>query len=72
MGNPEEEGGSCFYNLTMGYQYTFNMSKPDDRFYTRINFMNVPMTPDIDVEFMIQCQESALVNISIGSGMAFI
>ncbi|CAG2113222.1 unnamed protein product [Medioppia subpectinata] len=67
IGNPEEEGGSCFYNLTMGYQYTFNMSKPDDRFYTRINFMNVPMTPDIDVEFMIQCQESALVNISIGS-----
>ncbi len=72
MGNPEEEGGSCFYNLTMGYQYTFNMSKPDDRFYTRINFMNIPMTPDIDVEFMIQCQESALVNISIGSGMDFI
>ncbi|XP_054167519.1 attractin-like protein 1 [Oppia nitens] len=67
IGNPQEEGGSCFYNLTMGYQYTFNMSKPDDRFYTRINFMNVPMTPDIDVEFMIQCQESALVNISIGS-----
>lgn len=67
MGNPQEEGGTCFYNLTMGYQYTFNMSKPDDRFYTRINFMNVPMTPDIDVEFMIQCQETALVNISIGS-----
>ena len=67
IGNPQEEGGSCFYNLTMGYQYTFNMSKPDDRFYTRINFMNVPMTPDIDVEFMIQCQDNALVNISIGS-----
>lgn len=68
-GHPQEENGSCYYNLTMGYQYTFNMSKPDDRFYTSINFMNIPVTPDIDVEFMIHCELSAAyVNISILTG----
>ena len=43
------------------------MSKSDDRYFTRINFMNVPMKPDVDVDFTIQCSETALVNISIGS-----
>lgn len=69
FGNPMEEGGSCFYNLTIDFQYTFNMSKSDDRYFTRINFMNVPMKPDVDVDFTITCSEDALVNISIGAGI---
>lgn len=61
-------GSSCFYNLSTSYSYTFNMSKPDDQFYTRINFMNMPLSSEIDIEFTVTCQESALVNISVGSG----
>lgn len=48
------------------------MSKSDDRYFTRINFMNVPMKPDVDVDFTIQCSETALVNISIGSCKALL
>ena len=29
-------------DLTTDYQFTFNLSKDEDRFYTRINFMNIP------------------------------
>ena len=60
-------GASCFYNLSTSYSYTFNMSKPDDAYYTRINFMNAPLSTEIDIEFTVTCQESALVNISVGS-----
>ena len=66
-GDPTEEGGSCYYNLSTDYQYTFNMSKFDDRLLKRINFMNTPIKPDIDVDFTIYCSETALVNISIGN-----
>ncbi|RWS07892.1 attractin-like protein, partial [Dinothrombium tinctorium] len=61
------DGGTCYYNLTIDFQYTFNMSKADDRYFTKINFMNLPSKPDIDVDFSIQCSDNALVNISIGS-----
>ncbi|XP_015904894.1 attractin-like protein 1 isoform X2 [Parasteatoda tepidariorum] len=67
VGNPEEENGSCFYNLSIDFQYTFNMSKPEDRHYTNINFMNIPVKPDVDVDFTISCSDSALVNISVAS-----
>ncbi|KAJ6222083.1 hypothetical protein RDWZM_000628 [Blomia tropicalis] len=68
IGNPQELSGSCYYNLSTSYSYTFNMSKSDDKFYTRINFMNMPLTAEIDIEFMVGCQDSALINISVGSG----
>lgn len=43
------------------------MSKPDDKYFSRINFMNAPSKPDVDVDFTISCSGKALVNISIGS-----
>lgn len=67
FGGPTEQGGTCYYNLTIDFQYTFNMSKSDDKYLTRINFMNVPMKTDVDVDFTISCSKSSLVNISIGS-----
>lgn len=30
-------------NLRTDYQFTFNLSKPDDQYYTGINFMNIPV-----------------------------
>lgn len=67
VGNPQDLNGSCYYNLSTSYTYTFNMSKPDDIHYTRINFINTPLSPEIDIEFSVQCQDSAMVNISVGS-----
>ena len=65
FGNPIVS--TCFYNLSIDFQYTFNMSKYEDRHYKRINFMNIPPKPDVDVDFTISCSVPAYFNISIGS-----
>uniref|UniRef100_A0A6G1SGD8 Attractin n=1 Tax=Aceria tosichella TaxID=561515 RepID=A0A6G1SGD8_9ACAR len=59
--------GTCYYNLTTDYQYTFNMSKPEDHFYSEINFINVPIRRESDVDFSIACSRLALVDVSIGN-----
>lgn len=64
IGNPDN--GTCYYNLTTDYQYTFNMSKPEDHFYRDINFINVPIRKDSDVDFTIACSRLAMVNITAG------
>ena len=71
FGNPTKES-TCFYNLSIDFQYTFNMSKNDDRHYNKINFMNMPHRPDLDVDFTISCSNRALFNISFGSGEVFL
>lgn len=68
IGDPlSPSNGTCYYNLTTDYQYTFNMSKPEDHYYSDINFINVPLRRDSDVEFSIACSRLALVNITSGS-----
>lgn len=68
IGDPSSPGnGTCYYNLTTDYQYTFNMSKPEDHFYSDINFINVPLRKDSDVDFSIACSRLALVNITSGT-----
>ncbi|XP_026479999.1 attractin-like protein 1 [Ctenocephalides felis] len=59
--------GSCYYDLTIDYQFTFNLSKKEDRHYTKINFRNSPIKPDIDADFTITCSVLAKMNISIKS-----
>ena len=66
-GNPRG-GGTCFYDLTTDYQFTFNLSKEDDKYYTQINFMNTPLTSDRDVDFSINCTGKAYMNITVKSG----
>lgn len=58
--------GTCSYNLTTDYQYTFNLSKPEDYYYSEINFINLPTKRDVDVDFMIVCSKHAMVNITSG------
>lgn len=65
FGSPKES--TCYYNLSIDFQYTFNMSKTDDRHFNKINFMNMPHRPDLDVDFTITCSNKALFNISFGS-----
>ncbi|XP_022664548.1 attractin-like isoform X3 [Varroa destructor] len=64
-GNPVD-GGTCFYKLSIDFQYTFNLSHDDP--FTAINFMNMPPRVGHDVEFQISCSTPALVNISISFG----
>ncbi|XP_075233105.1 attractin-like protein dsd isoform X2 [Lycorma delicatula] len=66
-GDPTNHG-SCFYDLTIDYQFTFNLSKKDDRHYTQINFKNSPPKPDIDADFLITCSVMAKMNITIKTG----
>ncbi|CAH0395554.1 unnamed protein product [Bemisia tabaci] len=58
-------GGSCFYELAIDYQFTFNLSKKEDKHYQQINFRNSPTKPDIDAEFSITCSVMAKMNITI-------
>ena len=41
--------------LAIDYQFTFNLSKVDDRHFTAINFKNTPSKMDVDVDFQITC-----------------
>ncbi|KAK9729796.1 Laminin EGF domain [Popillia japonica] len=63
-GDPSNKG-SCYYELTIDYQFTFNLSKKEDRHYTQINFRNSPTKPDIDAEFMIACSVLAKMNVTV-------
>uniref|UniRef100_A0A0A9YMG1 Attractin n=1 Tax=Lygus hesperus TaxID=30085 RepID=A0A0A9YMG1_LYGHE len=64
QGDPTNNG-SCFYDLTIDYQFTFNLSKKDDRHYTQINFKNSPPKADIDADFSITCSVMAKMNITM-------
>lgn len=66
MGKPNMTDGSCFYNLTTDYQFTFNLNKDSDRHYTKINFVNHPMRgSDDDIDFMVRCiRENAVINVT--------
>lgn len=63
-GDPANKG-SCYYDLTIDYQFTFNLSKKEDRHYTQINFRNSPIKPDIDADFQITCSVMAKMNITM-------
>ncbi|CAF0916193.1 unnamed protein product [Brachionus calyciflorus] len=65
-GRPNTTDGTCYYNLTTDYQFTFNLNKDSDRYYTKINFVNHPMRDnDDDIDFMVRCFKStALFNVS--------
>ncbi|GAB1604315.1 attractin-like protein 1 isoform X2 [Argonauta hians] len=66
IGNPND-GGTCYYQLLTDYQFTFNLSKPNDEYYTQINFMNRPSAGDRDVDFSVNCTRFANLNISYNS-----
>uniref|UniRef100_A0ABD2XI47 Attractin-like protein 1 n=1 Tax=Trichogramma kaykai TaxID=54128 RepID=A0ABD2XI47_9HYME len=63
-GDPTNRG-SCFYDLAIDYQFTFNLSKKEDRHYRAINFKNSPPKPDVDADFSITCSVIAKMNITI-------
>lgn len=66
FGNPNN-GGTCYYDLKTDYQFTFNLSKREDDHYTGINFMNIPSSPDRDVDFTVNCSGTAYLNVTFRS-----
>lgn len=62
-GDPSK--GSCYYDLTIDYQFTFNLSKKEDRHFTQINFRNSPGKADIDADFTISCSVPAKMNVTV-------
>lgn len=52
-------------DLTIDYQFTFNLSKKEDRHFRQINFRNSPQKADIDVDFSVVCFASAKMNITL-------
>uniref|UniRef100_A0A2C9JPB1 Tubulin beta chain n=1 Tax=Biomphalaria glabrata TaxID=6526 RepID=A0A2C9JPB1_BIOGL len=65
-GNPKD-GGTCYYPLNTDFQYTFNLSKREDINFTQINFLNIPLSSDRDVDFTLNCSTGALINITYKS-----
>lgn len=51
-------------DLQIGYQFTFNLSKPEDRHVRQINFFNVPTETNVDTDFDIIASKSARIKIS--------
>ncbi|XP_045109303.1 attractin-like protein 1 isoform X1 [Portunus trituberculatus] len=56
--------GSCFYDLQIDYQFTFNLSKQEDRHIRQINFFNIPTKSDVDTDFDIYCSKATNIKIS--------
>lgn len=52
-------------DLTIDYQFTFNLSKKEDKHFTQINFRNIPTKPDVDADFSITCSVLAKMNITV-------
>ncbi|XP_026322891.1 attractin-like protein 1 [Hyposmocoma kahamanoa] len=56
---------ACYYELAVDYQYTFNLSKKEDRHLSAINFRNAPVKPDVDADFNITCSSHARMNLTV-------
>ncbi|XP_023308777.2 attractin [Lucilia cuprina] len=56
---------TCYYELTIDYQFTFNLSKKEDRHFRQINFRNSPVKPEIDADFTITCSVPAKMDIIV-------
>lgn len=51
-------------DLQIDYQFTFNLSKHEDRHIRQINFFNIPTKSDVDTDFDIFCSKDTKIKIS--------
>ncbi|XP_050511256.1 attractin-like protein 1 [Diabrotica virgifera virgifera] len=61
----KDKNKACYYELTTDYRFTFNISKSSDKYFTRINYVNSPTKPDLDVDVRITCSKPAKVNLTV-------
>ncbi|XP_033102820.1 attractin-like isoform X2 [Anneissia japonica] len=62
-GNPSD-GGTCYYELEMNFRYNFNLSKPEDSYYTRINMLVEPNRDKRDIDFILNVPSPVTMNIT--------
>ncbi|XP_041829617.1 attractin-like protein 1 [Melanotaenia boesemani] len=67
LGNPLR--GTCYYNLLIDYQFTFNLIQEDDNHYTAINFLASPEQENKNLDMSINASNNFNLNItwSVGS-----
>lgn len=58
--------------LAIDFQFTFNLSKKEDRHFRQINFKNSPPKAEIDADFNILCSVPAKMNITKKTGKIFV
>ena len=52
-------------DLAIDYQFTFNLSKSEDKHLRGINFKNTPTKEEVDVDFSITCSVPARMNMTV-------
>ena len=52
-------------DLAIDYQFTFNLSKAEDKHLRGINFKNTPTKHEVDVDFSITCSVPAKMNMTV-------
>lgn len=55
----------CYYELTTDYQFTFNLSRTDEKHVNKIHYHNTPNKIDSDVELSIICSRHAKIDIEL-------
>lgn len=63
-----EENFFSLDELAIDFQFTFNLSKKEDRHFRQINFKNSPPKADVDADFNIMCSVPAKMNITKKTG----
>ena len=48
----------CFYDLAIDYQFTFNMSKPEDKNYNAINMKIAPTKSEVANKLLTKLKKS--------------
>ena len=51
--------------MAIDYQFTFNLSKAEDKHLRGINFKNTPTKHEVDVDFSITCSVPAKMNMTV-------
>nr|XP_006825957.1 PREDICTED: attractin-like [Saccoglossus kowalevskii] len=65
-GDPTNNG-TCYYELLLNYQFTFNLSKPDDKHITAINFKCTADTGNRDIEFNLNAAKPCILMLTYRS-----
>ncbi|KAJ8680794.1 hypothetical protein QAD02_016581 [Eretmocerus hayati] len=63
-GDPKN-GGTCYYELAVNYQFTFEFHEKRNRYHNAINYKATPTDPNLDTKLSISCSEEAKMNVTV-------
>ncbi|XP_070539699.1 attractin-like protein 1 isoform X2 [Ptychodera flava] len=59
--------GTCYYDLLLNYQFTFNLTRADDKSITSINFKCIIDNSNRDIVFQLNADKNVVVMITFTS-----